>query len=133
MGGDARMSDAIGNGRHVFEGESERLEQILEEFESAWQSDKKPVIDNYLSNSDVEPHSLLVELVHTELECRLKAGEQVRVEAYLEKYAELAKDRRTALRLISAEYEVRRRHEPGLLLDEYLQRFPQFRADLPGS
>src|SRR5262249_26841812 len=40
---------------------------------------------------------------------------------------------RTALRLISAEYEVRRRHEPGLWLDEYLQRFPQFRADLPGS
>ena len=125
------MSDVLGNGRHVFEGESKRLEQILEQFESAWLSGQKPVIDSYLSSADVEPRSLLVELVHADLECRLKAGERVRVETYLEKYAELAKDRPTALRLISAEYEVRRRHEPGLLLDEYLQRFPQFRADLP--
>jgi serine/threonine protein kinase/tetratricopeptide (TPR) repeat protein len=127
------MSNANGNGRHVFEGESKRLEQILEEFESEWQSDQKPVIDNYLSSTDVEPHNLLVELVHTDLEWRLKAGERVRVEVYLEKYAELAKDRGTALRLIAAEYNVRRRHEPGLLLEEYLERFPQFRADLPGS
>src|SRR5262249_46356935 len=36
-----------------------------------------------------------------------------------------------ALGLIAAEYNLRRRREPGLDLEEYLQRFPQFRADLP--
>jgi serine/threonine protein kinase/tetratricopeptide (TPR) repeat protein len=125
------MSEPSPNGRPIFEGESERLEQIVGEYESAWRSGLKPDLDSYLSAGDVEPRSLLVELVHADLECRLKAGEPVRVESYFGKYAELAADHRAALGLIAAEYNLRRRREPGLLLEEYLNRFPQFRADLP--
>jgi serine/threonine protein kinase len=36
------------------------------------------------------------------------------------------------LELIAAEHELRRRQEPGLALSEFLQRFPQYRAELPG-
>jgi serine/threonine protein kinase len=125
------MSEPSPNGRAVYEGESERLEQIVGEYESAWRSGQKPDLDSYLSAADVEPRTLLVELVHADLECRLKAGEPVRVESYFGKYADLAADSRAALGLIAAEYNLRRRREPGLRLDEYLNRFPQFRTDLP--
>jgi serine/threonine protein kinase len=125
------MSNASSNGRPIFEGESERLEQILSEFESAWSSGQKPDLGGYLNAADVEPRTLLTELVHADLEYRLKAGEPIRVECYLAKYAELAADRQAALRLIQAEFDLRRRREPGLRLDEYLDRFPQYRADLP--
>ena len=46
-----------------------------------------------------EPHRepLLIELVHAEMEFRLKAGEAARVEEYLRKFPQLARDRSTVL------------------------------------
>ncbi len=107
-----------------------RLEQVLERFENAWRSGRPPAIDEYLRQSDVRREALVVELVHADLECRLKAGEPARVEAYLEHYAELAGDREAVLGLIAAEFKLRQRREPELAADEYLGRFPQYRDDL---
>ncbi|HXG11210.1 MAG TPA: serine/threonine-protein kinase, partial [Gemmataceae bacterium] len=108
----------------------DRLERVIERFEDAWQQGRRPVIDEYLRGDAIERDSLVVELVHTDLECRLKAGEAVRVESYFERYRELAADRERALGLIAAEYDLRRRREPGLTLDEYLRRFPQYADEL---
>src|SRR5262249_30279062 len=87
-------------------------------------------IKEYLKTSTIEPGKLLVELVHADLECRLKAGQPARVEDYLQQFAELANDRERLLGLIAAEYKFRLRFEPQPSLDEYIQRFPQVRADL---
>jgi serine/threonine protein kinase/tetratricopeptide (TPR) repeat protein len=124
------MSDPSQDSAELFRRSWSRLEQVIEQFEEAWQSGQRPAIDEYLHRQDIEPRKLLVELAHADLECRLKAGEAVRVEAYLERYSELATDRQAALGLITTEFNVRRRREPGLGLEEYAQRFPQFRADL---
>jgi serine/threonine protein kinase/tetratricopeptide (TPR) repeat protein len=107
-----------------------RLQDIIEQFEEDWRSGKRPVLDAYLNAAGVESHKLLTELALTDLECRFKAGEAVRVESYLERYADLRTDPRAALNLIAAEYDWRRRNEPGLSVDEFLRRFPQYRADL---
>ena len=41
----------------------------------------------------LQPRSaVLVELVHIDLECRLKTGEPARVESYLERFPELSQD-----------------------------------------
>jgi tetratricopeptide (TPR) repeat protein/tRNA A-37 threonylcarbamoyl transferase component Bud32 len=101
-----------------------RLEQILHDFEDAWAEGRRPALEAYLPDGPA-PGPLLVELVHLELELRLKAGEPARVETYLERYPELATDPETAVTLVAAEYELRRRREPGLTFDEYRQRFPQ--------
>src|SRR5262249_54512053 len=69
--------------------------------------------------------------VHTDLEMCLKSGEARRVEEYLARFPPLAADRIALVELIAAEYELRRRTEPDLSLDEYRQRFPQFHGDLP--
>jgi serine/threonine protein kinase len=107
-----------------------KLEQVVERFEEAWLNGGRPAIDDFLNHCDVEPLKLVGELVHADLECRLKAGEIIRVENYLERYADLAADRERMLGLIATEYALRRRREPTLALDEYLGRFPQFGDDL---
>jgi serine/threonine protein kinase/tetratricopeptide (TPR) repeat protein len=124
------MSAREPNDRAFFQSGWGRLEQIVARFEEAWQRGERPAIDTYLEAEDVEPRQLVLELAHADLECRWKAGEAVGVETYFERYAELAGDRAGALRLIEAEYQLRRRREPGLGLTDYIRRFPQYRHDL---
>jgi predicted ATPase len=107
------------------------LKDAVKRFEDAWRQAPGPGIDNYLPAGAPLRSHVLIELVHIDLELRLKAGEAARVEEYLARYAELAVDRTVALGLIAAEYELRRRREPGLAVEDYLQRFPQYRAELP--
>jgi predicted ATPase len=87
------------------------------------------VIDDYLP-AGRPGGRLLIELVHLELELRLKAGETARAEEYLARYPELAGDTAAALGLITAEHKLRRRDEPDLSLNDYLRRFPQYREEL---
>src|SRR6516164_5826416 len=107
------------------------LKDAVRRFENAWRQGPRPLIDDFLPSDGPERSRVLIELVHIDLELRLKAGETARVEEYLARYPELAGDRVVVLDLIAAEHELRRRREPGLALDEYLSRFPQYRAELP--
>jgi eukaryotic-like serine/threonine-protein kinase len=106
------------------------LKDAVERFEHAWHQESRPEIDGYLPIGAPLHSRVLIELVHIDLELRLKGGEAARVEEYLARYPELAADRPVALGLIAAEHEQRRRREPGLGLNEYLQRFPQYRVEL---
>jgi hypothetical protein len=110
----------------------DELEDVIRRFEDAWQGRARPEISAYLPTGAGRTR-LLTELVHIDLEYRLRAGESARVEEYLARYPELTDDRAVMLELIAAEHEFRRRLEPGLALDEFLQRFPQYRAELPGQ
>ena len=106
------------------------LNDAVRRFEQAWRLGPRPQFVDYLP-SDIRLRSrVLIELVHIDLELRLKAGDFARVEEYLGRYPELTDDRAATLELIAAEHELRRRQEPGLDLDGYLQRFPQYGGDL---
>jgi predicted ATPase len=107
------------------------LEDAVRRFEKDWRQGPRPAIDDYLPAKGPLHARVLIELVHIDLELRLKAGEAARVEEYLARYPELAGDRAVTLALIAVEHELRRRRESGLTLDEYLQRFPRYRAELP--
>jgi serine/threonine protein kinase len=107
------------------------LRDAVSRFEHACRQAPPPVIEDYLPTDEPLRTRVLVELVHIDLELRLKAGEAARIEAYLVRHPELAADRGVALGLIAAEYEFRRRREPDLALDEYLRRFPDYRVELP--
>ena len=103
---------------------SSGLQLLVDRFEDAWQSGQRPQIDEYLPPENPERRTVLVELVHVDLERRLKAGEAVRVKQYLERYPELAADQAVVLNLLASEFALRRRSEPNLLLEDYLQHFP---------
>jgi WD40 repeat protein/tetratricopeptide (TPR) repeat protein len=94
-------------------------------FEKAWQKGPPPAIDEYLASLQDGRLVVLVELVHADLECRLKAGEAARIEPYLARFPELAEENAVVLDLIAAEYRLRQRGETDLTAAEYLQRFPQ--------
>ena len=104
------------------------LKAAVTRFESVWRQGCRPSIAECIQTDRAGlRYPLLIELVHIDLELRLKAGEVARVEEYLARYPELADDRDAALELIAAEYELRWRAEPQLALDDYLRRFPQYR------
>ncbi len=105
------------------------LKDAVRSFESAWRQASRPGIDGYLPINNPLRARVLVELVHVDLELRLKAGEVVRIEEYLARYPELADDRAVALDLIATEHDLRQRREPDLSFNEYLQRFPHLHIE----
>ncbi len=97
----------------------------MERFEAAWQTGQRPVLDDYLPAANHLRPLALIELIHVDLEKALRAGESARVESYLQRYPEIAADAKVVLQLITAEYTLRRRSEPGLTPEEYARRFPE--------
>src|SRR4051794_4570495 len=109
----------------------DEFEDVIRRFEDDWQGPARPEILAYLPTGDGRTR-LLTELVHVDLEYRLRAGEPARVEEYLARYPILSDERAVVLDLISAEHEFRRRREPGLALGEFFLRFPEYHAELAG-
>jgi tetratricopeptide (TPR) repeat protein/tRNA A-37 threonylcarbamoyl transferase component Bud32 len=105
------------------------LRPWVERFEDAWEAGTRPDIDAHLPPGPGR-RAVLVELVHIDLERRLKAGQPARVEDYLARYADLA-DAAVVLDLAAAEFSLRRRSEPGLDTAEYARRFPDLAGHLP--
>jgi tRNA A-37 threonylcarbamoyl transferase component Bud32 len=110
-----------------------RLEAAVDRFEDLWQGGGRPLIDDHLPADGEGRMAVLVELVHVDLEYRLKAGEPVRVESYLERYPELGRDRGVLVDLLAAEWKLRRRADPSVSIEEYARRFPECRDELTVS
>src|SRR5262249_41046916 len=99
------------------------IERLVAGFERAWRHGERPALDAFLSSATGPRRALLVELVHADLEFRLKANEPARVEDYLRRYPELEDHESVVLGLIAAEFRQRRRHERTLDAGEYRGRF----------
>jgi serine/threonine protein kinase/Tfp pilus assembly protein PilF len=125
------MAEATDSIHPQVDDDQNTLDEIVERFEDAWQSGKRPSIEEYLSAVGSGCSSLLTALVHVDLEIRIKAGECARVEEYLKRYPELGGDRQVLLELVGAEYELRRRREPRISFAEYRDRFPEYSEQLP--
>jgi tetratricopeptide (TPR) repeat protein/tRNA A-37 threonylcarbamoyl transferase component Bud32 len=108
------------------------LERVIEHFEQCWQHGQPPDLDDFLPEQLEARRALLVELVHTDLEYRLRAGNAARVETYLKHYPKLGESEETLVDLIAAEYELRNDLEGGVSRDEYRARFPQLAEKLAG-
>jgi WD40 repeat protein/tetratricopeptide (TPR) repeat protein len=96
-------------------------EAALLRFEEAWESGQAPSLQDYWQKGD--PMTLLIELVHIELERRYRSGQAVSLEKYLETFPEL-RSHETLLSLIRAEQKLRHRHGLGADQDAYRRRFP---------
>jgi Leucine-rich repeat (LRR) protein len=124
------MSDGGDSNRERLTDQWAERERLLERFEMAWRSGKRPVIDNYLPNDPAQRLATLADLVEVDLEYRLAASEPARVEEYLERYAEIAAERRLVADLIRAERRLRLPRERNLALDEYVARFPAYTQEI---
>jgi WD40 repeat protein/serine/threonine protein kinase/tetratricopeptide (TPR) repeat protein len=106
------------------------LHPLVRRFEEAWLRGEQPAIDDHLPAGASFRRAALVQLIQADLRCRLKAGEEVRVETYLERFPELTEEAEAVLDLIVAEYRGRLGGEPPPTLEEYRQRFPRHAAAL---
>src|SRR5918995_1352125 len=105
-------------------------EEIIRRFEEAWRGPGRPAIESYLPTPWPGHTRLLIELVHVELDFRLRNGESALVEHYLERFPLLERDPDACLSLIAAEYTLRRRWQGTAATEEFEQRFPQYRHEL---
>src|SRR5258708_6160382 len=115
---------SLHNSNPLTSGASVQCERAVRAYEEAWRRGSAPALDYFLPSTATLRLALLIELVHTDLELRLEAGQSVSLETYLTRYPELAADRAAVLDLLAAEYRLRRRREPELTPDEYVRRFP---------
>jgi WD40 repeat protein len=109
---------------------SVRRDAILRNFEVAWQGPEPPELSRFLPPGGSIPPGMLAELVHIDLDFRLRRGEPARLEPYLEHYLPVEPDHATLLDLIAAEYHLRRCWEAEPDLEEYFRRFPAHADDL---
>jgi hypothetical protein len=91
---------------------------------------RRPELDDALPADAALRRCLLPALVGIDLHCRLNCKEAVRVESYLERYPELGENRDATVELIALECQHRRMAQPDVPVQEYLQRFPQYEAEL---
>lgn len=111
-------------------GQSAQVESTVSRFENAWRAGQTPCIDEFLPGPEREDDRILAELVFTDLEYRIKAGESILVESYFERFPQLINDLTLVLDLIEKEYQLRKRREADIGVNEYLNRFPQYREAL---
>lgn len=105
------------------------LESCVARFEAACQRGERPALDDYLIGDGAPRRAQLLEMIYTDLEYRLKAGEPARIEDYLRRYPELAGDRDMVLDLLAVEFELRCR-SPRPCVEEYQRRFPELGDEL---
>lgn len=107
-------------------------ESLIERFEAAWNAGGRPPIDDFLPPGE-HRFDVLVELVHIEMERRLKRAEPARAEEYFQRYPELLADTAAAIDLVLAEHRLRRRRERELRARSLLERFPSLAPQLAAA
>ncbi len=107
--------------------------RIVAQFEESWSGNSPLSIDDIIPRKGDERQVILQQLVHIDLDNRLRAGDPARVEDYLKRYPELERDESTVLALIWTEYEARQGADRTISDGEYAKRFPRYRSQLPGQ
>ncbi|HMO12930.1 MAG TPA: serine/threonine-protein kinase, partial [Pirellulaceae bacterium] len=99
-------------------------EQIIEQFEQAWQSGSRPSLATFLLDVEVVDRlALLAELAAIDLEYRWHNGSAVLVEEYFHEYPELAAEEAIRHQLVLNECRVRRCHSLAPTPQELRDRF----------
>jgi WD40 repeat protein len=104
-------------------------ESVIRRFEGAWRGRERPDIAAFLEPASPHPVRLLVELVHIDMEFRLRASEEARVEEYTARFPGLDAPE-VVLDLLVAEFVLRKRHGRPARPEEYWLRYPQHVTEL---
>lgn len=109
---------------------SSLFDEVLYRFEKDYRAGKNPDVASYLSGEGEKRRELLLELLHSDLELRLRAGEVLRVRDYLAVFPELAERPAEILSLLAVELRFLREQGQQPQLEQYEQDYGEF---LPSS
>src|SRR5262245_40246351 len=107
-----------------------QLESLLLKFDQSWDEKRLPAVLRQLPADSPLRRPALIELIKIDLERRRKAGQKVRLEAYLKPFPELGTADDLPVDLILAEYQARRQFGTAPDLAEYARRFPRQAVEL---
>ena len=93
-----------------------QVHQIVSDFEQTLMQDPDVCMDDFLQGDGAFRWHLLIELIHTDLEMRLRKGQDIETYQYLEKYPAILKSPRDIDSLLKTELEWR--NHQGLPLDQ---------------
>jgi serine/threonine-protein kinase len=89
--------------------EWEGVQAIVRAFRAALDRGERPAIERLVPDATPNRKAALIELVHEEMEFRIKAEDSFRLESYLERFGDLAKDPEVVRELIAVESALRDR------------------------
>ena len=92
-----------------------QVHQIASDYEQSLLADAKVRLESFLRGDGAFRWNLLVELIHTDLEIRLRKGEDVSLSSFIEKYPEIQSSPKDIDSLIKTELQWR--NHQGLPLD----------------
>src|SRR5262245_19416776 len=75
---------------HDYEYRPVPVKRVVHQFEKAVRSGADPAIDDFLQGDGPDRWQLLIELIHSDLELRLRAGRSAGLADYLARYPGLA-------------------------------------------
>ena len=87
----------------------EGVQGIVREFRRALDRGERPALEAYLPEHGTQRKHALIEVVHEEMEFRIKAGESSVLGSYLERFPEIVDDPRALGELAMAELDLQRR------------------------
>ncbi|MCC9608250.1 serine/threonine-protein kinase [Blastopirellula sp. JC732] len=113
------------------------LEQLrddaLEALNESWQAGLLPAIEDYIPPELASNVQLLADVLDSDLEFRVLAGEDIRVEHYFERYPNLPANDETVIQLLLSEYKYRQRRNTLVNPQEFCERFPAYAARIRGE
>jgi hypothetical protein len=120
---------------HLKPDEWERLQEVADGFESAWQHalelGERVELTKYLPPPEDPMRTVILhELIKTELEIRWRRGLTITLEDYLGQFPELGTGRTIPPTLLYEEFRVRQRYGDQTPLADYRARFPDRFAEL---
>lgn len=104
-------------------GASTIVANILYQFEKAFSDGKNPELEEYLQGEGESRQRLLVELLHSQLELSLRAGQPLRLRDILAKYPEVAQRPDDLFSLLSSEISGLRQRGEQPVFQEYQADF----------
>ena len=98
-----------------------KLDAAVAKFEEAWQRGQRPTIEAYLADTDSDRELLQRELIHVELERRIKARQAVTADEYWQRFTELQSPSEAA-ELLCTELEARKQLSDSIDRTDVLRR-----------
>ena len=100
------------------------IHQAVRRFEKAFRAGKKPAVEDYVAGDGPDRWHLILELVHSDLELRLRAGEPVALADYLTRFPGLAHFPNELAAVLETEVGFHIRAGRAPVLAEYEARHP---------
>ncbi len=118
------LPDSAINLQQTVDHSSSNMTAVIDAYEGALRSNLDPNLEDYLPASGADRTSMLVELLHVDLELRLRRGQPASVQEYAKRYPDLLPRKRDMLNLLQKEIQWQNKLGNNPEISDYISHFP---------